>query len=75
MGEMLIKIPEELAAKFRSIVPRGERSKIIAKLIEEEVKRRDEKLYKIALELERNEKLNKEMEEWDVVSAPVNCRS
>jgi len=68
MKEMLIKIPEELATKFKSIVPRGERSKIIAKLIEEEVGRRDEKLYKIALELEKNEKLNKEMKEWDITT-------
>jgi metal-responsive CopG/Arc/MetJ family transcriptional regulator len=68
MKEMLIKIPEELAAKFRSIVPRGERSKIIAKLIEEEVGRRDEKLYKIALELEKNKKLNKEMKDWDITA-------
>ena len=68
MKEMLIKIPEELAAKFRSIVPRGESSKIIAKLIEEEVGRRDEKLYKIALELEKNKKLNKEMKDWDITA-------
>ena len=38
--------------KFDSIVPRGQRSKVIAKLIEE-VKRHEDKLYKIALELEK----------------------
>jgi len=68
MEEMLIKIPEGLAAKFRAIVPRGERSKVIAKLIEEEIKKHDERLYKAALELTKNEKLNKEMEEWDVTA-------
>ncbi len=66
MEEMLIKIPEGLAAKFRAIVPRGKRSKIIARLMEEEIKKHDEKLYNIALELTKNEKLNKEMEDWDV---------
>jgi len=68
MKEMLIKIPEELAAKFKSVVPRGERSKVIAKLIEEEIRRRDDKLYKIALELEKNEKLNGEMKDWDITA-------
>jgi metal-responsive CopG/Arc/MetJ family transcriptional regulator len=68
MKEMLIKIPEELAAKFKSAVPRGERSKVIAKLIEEEIRRRDDKLYKIALELEKNEKLNEEMKDWDITA-------
>jgi metal-responsive CopG/Arc/MetJ family transcriptional regulator len=68
MKEMLIKIPEELAAKFKSVVPRGERSKVIAKLIEEEIRRRDDKLYKIALELEKNEKLNEEMKDWDITA-------
>jgi hypothetical protein len=42
-----------LRKKFDSIVPRGQRSKVIAKLIEEEVKRHEDKLYKIALELEK----------------------
>jgi hypothetical protein len=41
-----------LAKKFDSIVPRGQRSKVIAKLIEE-VKRHEDKLYKIALELKK----------------------
>jgi len=41
-----------LRKKFDSIVPRGQRSKVIAKLIEE-VKRHEDKLYKIALELEK----------------------
>jgi len=50
--ESFIKILEELAKKFDSIVSRGQRSKVIAKLIEE-VKRHEDKLYKIALELKK----------------------
>jgi len=50
--ELFIEIAEELAKKFDSIVPRGQRSKVIAKLIEE-VKRHEEKLHKIALKLEK----------------------
>jgi transcriptional regulatory protein LevR len=51
--ESFIIILEELAKKFDSIVPRGQRSKVIAKKLIEEVKRHEEKLYKIALELEK----------------------
>ena len=56
--------------KFNSIVPRGQRSKVIAKLIEE-VKRYEEKLYKIALELEKYKTLNREMEDWDTTIGDV----
>jgi len=59
-----------LRKKFDSIVPRGQRSKVIAKLIEE-VKRHEEKLHKIALELEKNETLNEKMEDWDTTTGDV----
>jgi len=59
-----------LRKKFNSIVPRGQRSKVIAKLIEE-VKRYEEKLYKIALELEKYKTLNREMEDWDTTIGDV----
>ena len=41
--ESFKKILEELAKKFDSIVPRGQRSKVIAKVIEE-VKRHEDKV-------------------------------
>jgi len=49
---LFIKIAEELAKKFDSIVPKGQRIKVITKLIEE-VRRHENKLYKIALEPEK----------------------
>jgi len=64
---LFIEIAEELAKKFDSIVPRGQRSKVISKLIEE-VKRHKDKLYKAALKLEKNETLNREMEDWDTTT-------
>ena len=59
-----------LAKKFDSIVTRGQRSKVIAKLIEE-VKRHEDKLYKAALKLEKNETLNEKMEDWDIATEDV----
>jgi metal-responsive CopG/Arc/MetJ family transcriptional regulator len=50
--ELFIEILEELAEEFDSIVSRGQRSKVIAKLIEE-VRRHKDKLYKAALKLEK----------------------
>jgi metal-responsive CopG/Arc/MetJ family transcriptional regulator len=41
--ELFIEIAEELAKKFDSIVPREQRSKVIAKLTEE-VKRHEDKV-------------------------------
>jgi len=68
--KLFIEILEELAKKFDSIVSRGQRSKVIAKLIEE-VKRHEDKLYKAALKLEKNETLNEKMEDWDIATEDV----
>ncbi|MDX2165053.1 MAG: hypothetical protein SFW07_06535 [Gammaproteobacteria bacterium] len=66
MERLLISVPNALAEKFRHYVPERQRSKVISHLIEEEIERREEALYKCALAVEKDVALNKEMDEWDV---------
>ncbi len=65
MSKVLISIPDELAFRMRAIIPVRQRSKIIAFLIEKEINKREQALYDCAVAVEKDEALNKEMEDWD----------
>jgi len=65
MQKILVSVPNELAARIRRSFPARQRSHIISKLIEQEVKRREATLFEAALVLESNESLNQEMKEWE----------
>lgn len=66
MQKVLISLPDQLASRLRATIPARQRSKIITRLIEAEVKRREKALYECALAVESDAALTKEMEEWDV---------
>jgi transcriptional regulator CtsR len=66
MNKVLISIPDNIAQRMRAAIPQKQRSKIIVKLIEKEVERREKALYECALAVEQDAALNKEMKEWDV---------
>ena len=68
MQKLLISMPDAIVARLRSVIPDRHRSKFIAKVVEEELKRREEALYQCALKVEREEALNQEMKDWDVTS-------
>ncbi|MBA2652858.1 MAG: hypothetical protein H0U73_11400 [Tatlockia sp.] len=65
MNKILISIPDNIANRMRAAIPQRQRSKIIVKLIEKEVERREKALYECALAVEKDAALNKEMKEWD----------
>jgi len=64
--KILVSIPRELYSRVQTVIPPRQRSKLIAGLLEDEVKRREEELYKAALAVEQDELLNSEMAGWDV---------
>ncbi|MBW1701156.1 MAG: hypothetical protein JRJ11_06355 [Deltaproteobacteria bacterium] len=66
MQKILISLPDDLTARMRVVIPPRQRSKIIAKILEKEVKKREKNLYNCALEVEADESLNREMSDWDV---------
>jgi hypothetical protein len=49
-------------------IPQRQRSKVIARLLEDEIKKREQELYQAALAVEQDEELNAEMKEWDVTA-------
>ncbi|MBS0288988.1 MAG: hypothetical protein JSS07_02975 [Proteobacteria bacterium] len=65
MQKILVSVPDELAFRIRTAIPARQRSRIISKLIEQEVKRREDALYRAALALDANEGLSQEMKEWE----------
>jgi hypothetical protein len=69
--QLLLRLPEELARRFRRAVPNRERSLFVAQLLEQALPPEDsddDPLYRAALEVERDEKLNAEMAEWETAT-------
>ncbi len=66
MEKMLISVPDEVAIRFRTTVPSRQRSKVVVRLIEKEIEKREMALYQCALDVEKDEKLHEEMEDWNV---------
>jgi hypothetical protein len=64
--KVLVSIPDSLYARMTATIPQRQRSKVIAKLLENEVKKRERDLYEAALAVEQDEELNAEMKDWDV---------
>lgn len=66
--QILLHLPDDLAAKFKAAVPQGKRSSFIADLLEKALPSDEEDpLYLLALEVEQDEALNVEMRDWDGV--------
>lgn len=76
MQKVMISIPDSLAERMRVFIPSGQRSRIIVDILEAEIKKREHDLYQCAVDLENDEKLNKEMEDWeDVVGDNIEPES
>ena len=65
MQKVLVSLPDSLAERMKTVIPSRQRSKVLAGLLEEEVKRREKELYECASEVEKDEALNKDMEDWN----------
>lgn len=66
MEKVLISVPDQLAIRMRATIPPRQRSKLIAYLLEQEIQKREQKLYECALAVEKDTSLNDETSEWDV---------
>jgi len=65
MEKILISIPHNIAVRLRSAIPARQRSKVIVRLIADEIALREQNLYTCALAVEKDQALNKEMKAWD----------
>ena len=66
MRKVLLSIPDELDERMRATFPPRQRSRIIARLIEKEVAKREKALYNAAAAVEKDDALREEMEAWDI---------
>ena len=64
--KILVSIPDSLYSRMTATIPPRQRSRLIAKLLEDEVRKREQGLYQAALAVEQDEDLGAEMREWDV---------
>ena len=65
MEKILISMPHEIAARFRTVIPARQRSMVIVRLITDEITRREQELTACAEAVENNRALNKEMKDWN----------
>ncbi len=67
--QLLIRLPDHLARRFKRRVAVRQRSKFIERLLEEALAPEDvaddDPLYQAALAVERDERLGSEMAEWE----------
>jgi hypothetical protein len=64
--KVLVSVSDELFARMQAVIPPRQRSKVVAELLEAEVRRREQELFECALAVEQDEQLRIEMAEWDV---------
>ena len=66
MDKVLISIPDDIASRMRAAIPQRQRSKVIVRLIEAEIDRREKALYECAVAVENDASLNNEIQDWDI---------
>jgi hypothetical protein len=64
--KVLVSLSDDLFARMQAVIPPRQRSKVVAALLEKEVRRRERELYECALAVEKDEQLQSEMVDWDV---------
>lgn len=64
MAKVMISVPDQLFSRMKATIPSRERSKIIAILLETEIKNRENNLFLRAKELEQSMRQENEVN-WD----------
>ena len=61
----MFSFPDKLVIRMKAAIPARERSRVLADLLEKEIKVREQHLYTCAKELEESKGLREEMVTWD----------
>ena len=69
MATLLLSLPDHLASRFKSAVPARKRSQFVATLLEREMGKQDDTLYKAALAVEKDRAVNADIKAWDITAA------
>ena len=68
MQRILITVPDILAARMKAVLPSGQRSRVIARILEKEIDRRERELYECAMAVEADTALNEDLEGWETTT-------
>ncbi len=63
--QMLLSIPNEIATRWKAAIPARQRSKVVAQLMEKELEARENDLYQCAVAVEKDQALQRDMQDWD----------
>lgn len=67
--QLLIRLPEDLAVRFKAAVPARQRNKFVADLVASAMARQDDDLTRIAVAVSEDERCNpelaQEMRDWE----------
>lgn len=70
MAQVLLRLPDDLAYRFRQAVPARERSAYVQKLLEQALPPKDDDwLYKVALAATADQEHDQEWRDWEVTAA------
>jgi len=63
--KMIFVVPDEIGRRFKKAVPAGQRSATVTNLIKSRLRATDTEIEKTCERVNRLEKLNQEMREWE----------
>lgn len=63
--QVMFSFPDKLVSRMKAVIPSRERSKVLAELLEQAIKIREQQLYTAAKELEESKTLKEEMANWE----------
>jgi len=66
--QVLLHLPDDLAARFKAAVPKKSRSAFVAALLAKALPEQDDALYQLALEVEGDSELSALTDDWDVTA-------
>lgn len=64
MMKILISIPEQLDRRFKSLIPRRQRSQFLVLLLEKAIQKKEKELYECAKMVEEDDAINQDMQLW-----------
>lgn len=68
MQKVLVSLPDDLAMRMKKTIPARQRSRVIARILEAEITKREDALYKCACDVEADHELNNDMLDWEVTA-------
>lgn len=68
MTQLLIQLPDSLAARFRALIPTRKRSKYIEELIAIDLARKDSELFASALAIEDDQNINNLIDDLNILA-------